>query len=198
MSENKLSQPSALLTILIITFFFIMQNLSGVLIFLIATLTPVLCCDWLGHYSHLSNKSMTLLRLMGAEDSKHDSPLSFPYKFYRRIQNNTVESQLVFIRDSLELIEGLYLHNDHSSVAWDTDRTDRFLMTLERQREGISRCLSTKRRADSRLRKYYRRLETLLHTGGSSASWEMIRVVTYGHLHQLDLLVNFMVKQQKH
>uniref|UniRef100_A0A8C9YGW7 Uncharacterized protein n=1 Tax=Sander lucioperca TaxID=283035 RepID=A0A8C9YGW7_SANLU len=131
----------------------------GVLIFLIATLTPVLCCDWLGHYSHLSNKSMTLLRLMGAEDSKHDSPLSFPYKFYRRIQNNTVESQLVFIRDSLELIEGLYLHNDHSSVAWDTDRTDRFLMTLERQREGISRCVT-----DSRLRKYYRRLETLLHT----------------------------------
>ncbi|XP_031134050.1 interferon a3-like [Sander lucioperca] len=150
-----------------------MQNLSGVLIFLFATLTPVLCCDWLGNYGHRSNKSMILLSLM-------------------------VDSQLVFIRDSLELIEGLYLHNDHSSVAWDTNRTASFLSTLKSQRKGISRCLSTKRRADSRLRKYYRRLETLLHTGGSSASWEMIRVVTYGHLHQLDLLVNFMVKQQKH
>ena len=73
MLENKVSQSSALLTILIITFFFMMQNLSGVLIFLLATLSPVLCCDWLRHYGHLSNKSMTLLRLMVSNDF-----LSFP------------------------------------------------------------------------------------------------------------------------
>ncbi|XP_028456313.1 interferon a3-like [Perca flavescens] len=193
MLENKVSKSSALLTILIITFFFMMQNLSGVLIFLLATMTPVLCCDWFRHYGHLSNKSMTLLRLMGTEFSNNSQPY-FPYKFYSHIKNNTVESQLVFIRDSLELIEGLYLHNDLSSVAWDTDRTDRFLMTLERQREGISSCLSTERRADSRLRKYYRGLEKRLHTGGSSASWEMIRKVTDQHLHQLNLLVNGMKK----
>uniref|UniRef100_A0A8D0DBX4 Uncharacterized protein n=1 Tax=Sander lucioperca TaxID=283035 RepID=A0A8D0DBX4_SANLU len=168
-----------------------MQNLSGVLIFLFATLTPVLCCDWLGNYGHRSNKSMILLSLMGTEFSNNSQPY-FPYKFYKQIKKHTVDSQLVFIRDSLELIEGLYLHNDHSSVAWDTNRTASFLSTLKSQRKGISRCVN------SRLRKYYRRLETLLHTGGSSASWEMIRVVTYGHLHQLDLLVNFMVKQQKH
>ncbi|GLD57859.1 interferon a3-like isoform X2, partial [Lates japonicus] len=102
-----------------------------------------------------------------------------------------VESRLVFIRDSLELILNLYHHDNRSSVAWDTDKMDRFLMSVDRQIDGLNTCVSTNKRADGRLRKYYRRLEkkTLYLTGGAPASWELIRKETKLHLDQLELLV---------
>ncbi|GLD71114.1 interferon a3-like isoform X2, partial [Lates japonicus] len=51
--------------------------------------------------------------------------------------------------------------------------------------------VSTNKRADGQLRKYYRRLEkkTLYLTGGAPASWELIRKETKLHLDQLELLV---------
>ncbi|XP_033501258.1 interferon phi 1 [Epinephelus lanceolatus] len=168
-----------------------MTSWTVLLVVLCSSLTPVLGCDWLRHYGHLSNMSLHLLHQMGGQLTEQDCPVPFPSKFYDRIRNATVMSQLVFIRDSLELIAGLYLHDNRSSVGWDTDKTERFLMTIHRQADGLNSCVLTNRRADSRLRKYYRRLETrtLYNTGGSAVSWELIRKESRRHLHQLDVLV---------
>ncbi|KAM9346621.1 interferon a3-like [Symphorus nematophorus] len=152
---------------------------------------PCLCCDWLKHYGHHSNKSLTLIRLMGDKLTK--SQVSFPNHFYRRIQNAQVESQLVFVRDSLDLILGLYNHDNFSvPVTWDTDKKEHFLMSIYRQIDGLNKtCVTTHRPADIKLRNYYRKLgSTLARTGGSTASWEEIRWVTKLHLDRLDLLVS--------
>ncbi|XP_070703450.1 interferon a3-like [Pempheris klunzingeri] len=161
------------------------------LVVLCGTMSPALCCDWLRHYGHLSNSSLTLLQLMGGQLTDQDSPVPFPNKLYEQIRNTGVESQLVFIKDSLELIAALYRHDNLSSVTWDTDRTEHFLMSLDRQTEELNACVPSNRRADSRLRRYFRRLDTstLRRTGGSAASWELLRKETRAHLEQLDLLV---------
>ncbi|XP_042372703.1 interferon a3-like, partial [Plectropomus leopardus] len=147
-----------------------MLSWAALLLVLCSSLSSVLCCDWLSHYGHLSNTSLILLRHMGGELTRQECPVPFPYRLYERIRNSSVESQLVFIKDSLELIAGLYHHDNRSSVAWDTDKTEHFLMTIHRQMDGLSSCVSTSRLADSKLRKYYRRLETstLYRTGGST------------------------------
>ncbi|XP_018516925.1 interferon a3 [Lates calcarifer] len=164
---------------------------STVLFLLCAALAPALCCDWLTHYSRHSNISRTLILQMGDPLTTEESKVSFPYRLYKDIRNTEVESQLVFIRDSLELILNLYHHDNHSSIAWDTDKMDHFLMSVDRQIDGLNTCVSMNKRADSRLRKYYRRLEkrTLYLTGGAPASWELIRKETKLHLDQLELLV---------
>lgn len=36
----------------------------SLLFFVCAVLSPVLCCDWLAHYDHLSNCSLSLIKLM--------------------------------------------------------------------------------------------------------------------------------------
>uniref|UniRef100_A0A4W6F0I7 Uncharacterized protein n=1 Tax=Lates calcarifer TaxID=8187 RepID=A0A4W6F0I7_LATCA len=132
---------------------------STVLFLLCAALAPALCCDWLTHYSRHSNISRTLILQMGDPLTTEESKVSFPYRLYKDIRNTEVESQLVFIRDSLELILNLYHHDNHSSIAWDTDKMDHFLMSVDRQIDGLNTCVSMNKRADSRLRKYYRRLE---------------------------------------
>ncbi|XP_039973841.1 interferon a3-like [Xiphias gladius] len=158
---------------------------------LCSVLSPALCCDWLRHYGHHSNISLTLIRLMGGQLTEQESPVSFPYRLYRRIRNTEVESQLVFIRDSLDQIFNLYHHENLSSIIPNTDKTNRFLMSIDRQREGLNTCVSTTKPADSKLSKYYRRLvtSTLYRTGGSTVSWELIRKETKMHLDQLELLV---------
>ncbi|XP_074513247.1 interferon a3-like isoform X1 [Sebastes fasciatus] len=172
---------------------FIMINWTGLLLVLCSSLTPVLCCDWLRHYGHLSNTSLTLVQRMGGQLTEEMSPVYFPSKLYKRIKNDTVESQLVFIRTSLELIAGLYNHDNRSSVAWDTDTTERFLMTIDSQTDGLNSCVPTNRR-NIKLKKYFRRLETstLYRTGGSAASWELIRKESKRHLEMLDVLVGFI------
>lgn len=103
-----------------------------------------------------------------------ESPVSFPKKLYRRIHNATVisgsmdwsiyqcflvltannrvppsvqvDSQLAFLRDSLKLIQRLWLklfrHDDLSSVTWGTTNTEHFLMTILRQHGEVKRCVS--------------------------------------------------------
>ncbi|XP_041813269.1 interferon phi 1 [Chelmon rostratus] len=167
-----------------------MFSWTSLLFLLCSALTPALCCDWLRHYRRLSNNSQTLLHLMG-ELTEEECPVSFPYKLYRHMYNAEVESQLVFIVDSLGLISDLYHHDNLSSANWDTDKTEKFLMNIHRQTEELKGCVSTNKRADVRLRKYFRRLQrnTLNRTGGGAASWELIRKETKKHLDQLDLLV---------
>ncbi|KAM3863748.1 interferon phi 1 [Diretmus argenteus] len=117
-----------------------MHNWIGVVFLICSFTSSVLCCDWLRHYGHHSNNSLVLLDQM-------------------------VESRLVFIRDSLELIGGLYLHGNLSSVTWDTTKIEHFLLSIYRQTDGLNSC------------------------GSSTASWELIRKETKFHLQQLDLLV---------
>ncbi|XP_040919140.1 interferon phi 1 [Toxotes jaculatrix] len=154
-------------------------------------LNPILCCDWLKQYHHYSNISLTSILLMGGELTEEESPVSFPYRLYRQIRNTEVESQLAFIRNSFELILGLYRHGNFSSLTWDTEETQRFLTAIDRQINVFITCVSMNSTADNRLSGYYRRLKTrtLSHTGGSTASWELIRKETKLHLDQLDLLV---------
>ncbi|XP_035525632.1 interferon a3-like [Morone saxatilis] len=99
------------------------------------------------------------------------------------------ESQLVFIRDSLELISDLY--DNFTSSTWDAVKTEHFLIIIHSQTHGLNSCVSTKKRADNRLRRYYKRLArcTLDRTGRSAASWELIRKETKLHLDQLHMLV---------
>ncbi|XP_071319983.1 interferon a3-like isoform X2 [Trachinotus anak] len=170
---------------------FIMISWTGLFI-LCSVLSPALCCDWLRHYGHYSNISLTLIRLMGGQLTEEESPVSFPYKLYKHIRNTEVGSQVVFIRDSLVQISDLYRHDNLSFVTWDTDNTNRFRMSIDRQIDSLNTCVRTNKQVDNSLRNYYRRLRarTLNRTGGSPGSWELIRKETQLHLEQLDLLVN--------
>ncbi|XP_029282518.1 interferon a3-like [Cottoperca gobio] len=159
---------------------------------LVLSLTSALCCDWLSHYGQLSNKSLTLIDRMGGELTEEENPLSFPNRFYRRIRNKGVVSQLVFIRDSLKLIANLFEHANLSAANWDNDTTENFLTIIDRQIDELDSCVSTNRTANSQLEKYYKRLErsTVQRRGGSAASWELLRKDTKRHLVLLDMLVN--------
>ncbi|XP_068581709.1 interferon phi 1 [Cebidichthys violaceus] len=162
-----------------------------ILVLLCSAVSPVLGCDCVRNYGRLSNTSLTLVQVMGGQLTDQESPVPFPYRFYKRVKKDEVESQVIFIRDSLELIAGLYRHDNRSSVTWDTDKTESFLMTIDRQTEDLKSCVSTHRRKNmSGLKRYYRKLEkkTLYRTGGSPESWELIRKETKLHLKHLDLL----------
>uniref|UniRef100_A0A672Z475 Uncharacterized protein n=1 Tax=Sphaeramia orbicularis TaxID=375764 RepID=A0A672Z475_9TELE len=110
-----------------------------------------------------------------------------------------VESQVVFIRDSLEHILRLYDHGNRSSVTWDTVNTEHFLLCLRSQIDKLNGCVLTSNRTNHSLRKYYKRLskEVLDRTGSSAESWELIRKNTKEHLEQLHLLVNSIRHQQE-
>uniref|UniRef100_A0A3Q3W021 Uncharacterized protein n=1 Tax=Mola mola TaxID=94237 RepID=A0A3Q3W021_MOLML len=161
-------------------------------------LSPVLGCDWLSHYGRLSNNSLTFIRLMGGQLTEQESPVPFPKKLYKRIHNAEVESQLVFIRDSLKLMSRLWLrlyhHDNLPSLNWDTKKIEHFLIVILRQMDSVDTCVSlradTSTPQNSKLSKYFRKLErsTLHPKGGSTASWELIRRETKLHLDQLDLL----------
>uniref|UniRef100_A0A3B4WSS9 Uncharacterized protein n=1 Tax=Seriola lalandi dorsalis TaxID=1841481 RepID=A0A3B4WSS9_SERLL len=127
---------------------FIMISWTSLLV-LCSVLSPALCCDWLRHYGHYSNISLTLIRLMGGQLTEQDSPVSFPYKFYKHIRNSEVRSKVVFIRDSLVQISDLYRHDNLSSVTWDMDNTNRFRMSIDRQIDGLNTCVSEQRHFNS-------------------------------------------------
>ncbi|KAG7279111.1 hypothetical protein CRUP_004054, partial [Coryphaenoides rupestris] len=91
-------------------------------------------------------------------------PIPFPDAIYRRVRKAKVEEKLVFIRDSLREVIELYRHGNLSSVSWDQNMTERFLITMDRQAREINSC------------------------GGSAASWELIRKESKEHLEMLDFL----------
>ncbi|XP_028268214.1 interferon phi 1 [Parambassis ranga] len=167
-----------------------MPSCTSLLFILCSVLNSALCCDWLRNYGHLNNNSQTLIKHMGGPLTEEESPVPFPYRLYELTEKAEMQSQLVFIRYSLEMISGLYRHDNLSIATWDTIKTEHFLMSIDRQIEELNHCVSTKMQPDSRLRRYYRRLAmTLHHTGGSAASWELIRKETEHHLIQLEMLV---------
>ncbi|XP_029997028.1 interferon a3-like [Sphaeramia orbicularis] len=173
---------------------------TAVLVFLFSnTLTSALRCDWLKHYGHRSNECLNLLEDMGGQLIQEDGRDRCPYRLYSRIRNTQVESQVVFIRDSLEHILRLYDHGNRSSVTWDTVNTEHFLLCLRSQIDKLNGCVLTSNRTNHSLRKYYKRLskEVLDRTGSSAESWELIRKNTKEHLEQLHLLVNSIRHQQE-
>ncbi|XP_042249585.1 interferon phi 1 [Thunnus maccoyii] len=168
---------------------------------LCSALTPALCCDWLDQrFSNVNNECLTHLKLMGDPLTEEESPVPFPYDLYQSMRNTQVlESQLLFIRDSLKLISKLYRHGNRSSVAWDTDKTEHFLMNIHRQTKELNNCFSVKKKVNVTLRKYYKRLtkSTLDRTGGSAAYWELIRMETKRHLDQLEMLVSIITSRRR-
>ncbi|CAL8272964.1 unnamed protein product [Lota lota] len=162
-------------------------------------------CDWLRLYGDLSNDSMSLLDQMGGAMTDQECPVLFPESSYRHIQKAKVEEKLEFIGDSLMQIIQLY-NGNLSSVSWDQNKTELFLITMDRQAREINSCAMankqkaqrTARQTDSqaetqthkRLAHYYKKLlrVTVHRMGGSAASWELIRKESKKHLERLDLL----------
>uniref|UniRef100_A0A3Q3K406 Uncharacterized protein n=1 Tax=Monopterus albus TaxID=43700 RepID=A0A3Q3K406_MONAL len=153
---------------------------TGLVLILCTVLTPALCRDCLSHYGHYSNISLTLIHNMGGPMTQEDGPVPFPEKLYRHIRKAEVETQLIFIRDSLMEIASLYRHGNWSSVTWDAIKTTGFLSSIHRQIDELNKCVS----------EHTLQLFTLDSTGGSTACWEWLRKQTQLHLDQLDLLVN--------
>ncbi|XP_029913688.1 interferon a3-like [Myripristis murdjan] len=155
-----------------------------------AAATPGLRCDWLEHYGHYSNWTLVLVEQLGGPMTEQESPVSFPYRLYEQMRSAKVDDRLLFIRDSLDLISGLFEPADPSVSLppWQTDRSQDFLLLLHRQTDGLKPCVAERKR-ERRLRRYYRKLrKTLQKTGGAAVSWELIRRETKSHLLQLDLL----------
>uniref|UniRef100_A0A3Q4HMC8 Uncharacterized protein n=1 Tax=Neolamprologus brichardi TaxID=32507 RepID=A0A3Q4HMC8_NEOBR len=152
-----------------------MVTWTGLLFVLCGALTPALCCDWLTHYKQPSKEARDLLTLMVSTLTS----LSLQ-----------VESKLVFIRDSLQLIFCLYRHDNLSAAPWGADKTEGFLTVIHRQIMELSACVSTNSPANSRLRSYYRTLANILCVQGcGTASWQLLRKETKLRLEQLELLV---------
>ncbi|XP_044187215.1 interferon a3-like isoform X2 [Thunnus albacares] len=132
--------------------------------------------------------------------TEEESPVPFPYDLYQSTRNTQVlESQLLFIRDSLKLISDLYHHGNRSSAAWNTNEETNFLITIDRQNEELNKCVSIEKPVKVLLRKYYKRLEksTLHRTGGGTAYWELIRMETKRHLDQLEMLVSIITSRRR-
>uniref|UniRef100_A0A3Q1FKL7 Uncharacterized protein n=1 Tax=Acanthochromis polyacanthus TaxID=80966 RepID=A0A3Q1FKL7_9TELE len=129
------------------------------LVVLCSVLSSVLCCDWLSHYN-LRNESLRLVELM--------------------VITERLQSQLVFIRDSLSLISSLYQHDNVSSAAWSADKTETFRINIHRQTEELSHCVST-------LKYFYtKHLPSLHRQTGKPGS--VLRVETKAHLEHVELL----------
>ncbi|KAK5856885.1 hypothetical protein PBY51_008447 [Eleginops maclovinus] len=163
---------------------------SLLLLVLSALLTSALCCDWLSHYSQMSGESLKLIKSMGGPLTD-ERPVPFPNKLYSRIRRVPVHSQLAFVEETLTLMAQLFDNANMSTAGWNQTSTDKFLMTIERQRDDISSCIPSKTSAVAGLQRYFRRLEkvTLLHTGASRGAWEQVRRESWAHLVQLDVLV---------
>ncbi|XP_030202190.1 interferon phi 1 isoform X1 [Gadus morhua] len=182
-----------------------MLNCILTLVFLCSSVVTVQSCDWLRLYGDLSNDSMSLLDQMGGEMTDQQCPVPFPESFYRHIKKDKMEAKLEFIGDSLTQIIQLY-HGNRSSVSWDHNKTERFLITVDRQAREINSCVMankqkvqrTARQADSqeesqthkKLAHYYKKLfrVTVHRMGESAESWELIRKESKMHLERLDLL----------
>lgn len=89
------------------------------------------------HVKFVVNKqTVTLMTLCSVSQSEsQDSQLS--------VSVQVLESQLLFIRDSLKLISDLYHHGNRSSAAWNTNEETNFLITIDRQNEELNKCVST-------------------------------------------------------
>ncbi|XP_060883001.1 interferon a3-like [Labrus mixtus] len=177
-----------------------MPSLTSLFLVLCSVLTPNLCCDWVRRFGHLNGKSLDCIEHMGGPLTEEASPVLFPNSLYEHILKAEVAPQLVFIRDSLKLISDLYRHDNLTSVTWDVKKLVEFQTIIHRQVEELNTCVSTSRRMNRRLRHYYSRLTrcTLDRTGGSAASWEIIRSVTKQHLHLLDVMMNPIAANRRH
>ncbi|KAM9843917.1 interferon a3-like [Aulostomus maculatus] len=166
--------------------------LDRLLLVLASILTPASCCSWLDlRYHELSEESLSLLREMGGKMTNEEIGVSFPSKLYRDVNNSEVALQLLFIRDSLEMISELYENVSSSGVAWVANKTQNFQHVIHRQAQELSQCVSMNKTINIRLRRYFHRLKVALQQkGGSPAAWEMIRSETKTHLQQLHLLVS--------
>uniref|UniRef100_A0A3Q3F7G3 Interferon a3-like n=1 Tax=Kryptolebias marmoratus TaxID=37003 RepID=A0A3Q3F7G3_KRYMA len=164
---------------------------TGTIFIFCSALSSALCCDWFTHYSDLRNSSMTLIEVMGGDFTNEQCPVAFPYNLYKKMEKRNMESQLLFIRNSLKQIYDLYRYGNLSSTAWDFVKTLDFLESVNRQIKELDSCVI-------QILIYYwlkysltEVLTVVLYLqDSSSACWEIIRKETKRHLDQLDLLGN--------
>uniref|UniRef100_A0A3Q2PE48 Uncharacterized protein n=1 Tax=Fundulus heteroclitus TaxID=8078 RepID=A0A3Q2PE48_FUNHE len=165
----------------------IMFRIMASIFFLCSVLTSALCCDWLSHHSHLRNTSMVLIKEMVKSCSSHLSV---------RLQ---VNSQLLFIRDSLRHIYDLYRYNA-LPADWDAVKTKDFLESINRQIVELDQCVTSAAQTqpalklNKKLKRYYKLLKNRIQNqyGNSKDGWELLRNETKNHLLRLDLLGNLL------
>ncbi|XP_041673418.1 interferon a3-like [Cheilinus undulatus] len=173
-----------------------MRSWTSVFFVFCTVLTTTLSCDWLSkRFGHLSGLSLDLIQDMGGPLTKKPSPVPFPYRLYSRMRKAQVDSQLVFIRDSLDLISRLYQNDKLTSVTWNKKKLEEFQGIINRQAEELNKCVSADWQAEGQeTDKLQETTENLLQKteSSSAASWELIRKETKDHLAQLDVMVNFI------
>ncbi|KAM4534582.1 interferon a3-like [Fundulus diaphanus] len=174
----------------------IMFRIRVSVFFLCSVLTSALCCDWLSHHSHLRNTSMVLIKDMGGPfNDSQTSPMRFPYNLYKMTERREVNSQLLFIRDSLKHIYDLYRYNA-LPAAWDAVKTKDFLESINRQIVELDQCVESghKEKLNKKLKRYYKQLKNRIQNqnGDSSKGWELLRNETKNHLLRLDMLGNLL------
>uniref|UniRef100_A0A3B5MWZ1 Uncharacterized protein n=1 Tax=Xiphophorus couchianus TaxID=32473 RepID=A0A3B5MWZ1_9TELE len=156
----------------------------------IYVLTFAHCCDWLSHYNDLRNSTLVLIDSlvstdMGQISTTTTTRLPFRGTLYKKMYGRE-NSQLRFIRDSLEQIYNLYRHGDMSAAGWDDGKTTNFLESINRQIVELNECVSALQ-LELRLTGVLTRV--LLLQGGRDG-WEMLRRATEQNLIQLEQLGN--------
>ncbi|XP_013878606.1 interferon phi 1 [Austrofundulus limnaeus] len=160
---------------------------------LCSVLSSALGCDWFTRYSDLRNSSRVLIEVMGGEFTHEECHEPFPSKRYSSMRESEVQSQLIFIRDSMKQIFDLFRYSNVSSASWDPVKFQDFLETINRQIQELNNCISNPdQQARRGVKKYFRNLKvvTLSRTGESRTSWEILRKETKLHLDQLEILGN--------
>uniref|UniRef100_A0A3B5RBV8 Uncharacterized protein n=1 Tax=Xiphophorus maculatus TaxID=8083 RepID=A0A3B5RBV8_XIPMA len=152
------------------------------ILFFCSVLTFAHCCDWLSHYNDLRNSTLVLIDSLVSTGSVGQSE-SCSSHLSLCFQEN---SQLRFIRDSLEQIYNLYRHGDMSAAGWDDGKTTNFLESINRQIVELHECVSALQ-LELRLTGVLTRV--LLLQGGRDG-WEMLRRATEQNLIQLEQLGN--------
>ncbi|KAJ7992164.1 hypothetical protein DPEC_G00275690 [Dallia pectoralis] len=127
---------------------------------------------------------------LGGNITKEDVPVFFPESLYRRMDDAQYEDQVIFLNETIHEITKLFDKN-MEAVTWNEKKLDDFCNLLHRQFRNLSSCVSPIRKADRRLKRHFRKLNSkvLKKMNYSAQAWELIRKETKYHLQKLDLLV---------
>ncbi|XP_032443220.1 interferon a3-like, partial [Xiphophorus hellerii] len=177
----------------------IMFRSTAPILFFCSVLTFAHCCDWLSHYNDLRNSTLVLIDSLKTPITT-TTRLPFRGRLYKKMYGRKENSQLRFIRDSLEQIYNLYRHGDTSAAGWDDGKTTNFLESINRQIVELNECVKSTHNEttskpyevyEKKLKRYYQNLKnhTLLDLGGRDG-WEMLRRATEQNLIQLEQLGN--------
>ncbi|XP_014059915.1 interferon a3 isoform X2 [Salmo salar] len=171
-----------------------MQSWTCLFLILCSMQSVCHCCEWIRHhFGHLSSEYLSQLDQMGGDITKQNAPVLFPTSLYRHIDDAEFEDKVRFLNETIYQIIKLFDGN-MKSVTWDKKNLDDFLNILERQFENLNSCVSPAMKPESRLKRYFRKLnrKVLRKINYSAEAWELIRKETKRHLQRLDILAGQM------